>query len=92
MPHNCTVALKEPYSVRWLSLHETVTAVEKCWPALVAALGVDAATLTNHVANGLAMKANKFQFVLITSLMADVLPLFTKLSKVFQAENPDFAR
>ena len=64
--------------------------MKKCWPALVAALGEDAATLNNGIANGLAKKVEQLKFVLTTSLMADVLPLFTKLSKVFQAENLDF--
>ena len=59
MLHNCTVALKEPHSVRWLSLHEAVTAVKKCCPALVAALGEDAATLNNGVAKNWTGKEDR---------------------------------
>ena len=37
------MTLKQPSSVRWLSLHEAIKSLVKCWPALVAALGDDAA-------------------------------------------------
>ena len=49
----CQVALKEPHSVRWLALHEAVSAVLKCFPALIAAVGEDAAN-GNPVAIGLS--------------------------------------
>ena len=58
--------------MRWLSLQEAVTAVKKCWPALVAALGEDAAKLNKDVANGLAKKTEHIKFVLTTSLKANI--------------------
>ena len=87
---HCTVAVKEPHSVRWLSLHEAVDAIRKCWPALVTALGEDAVNLNNGTANGLSKKVEQFTFLAHTCLLCDVLPLFTKLSKAFQAEKLDF--
>lgn len=86
---NTTVALKEPHSVRWLALHEAVEAIFKCWPALVAALGEDAVNQNTGVPNGLSKRVETYQFVAHTCLFLDILPLFTKLSKTFQAENLD---
>ena len=83
------VALKEPHSVRWLSLHEAVNAVKKCFPALVAALGEDAAN-GNAVARGLSKNTETYTFVAHTCLLSDILPLFTKLSKCFQLHNLDY--
>ena len=82
------VTLEKPSSVRWLSLHEAVSALYKCWPALVACLGEDA--ISNAIARGLSQKVENFKFVAFTSLLLDVLPLFTKLSKVFQEETVDY--
>ena len=83
------VALKEPYSFRWLSLYEAVAAIKKCFPALVAALGEDAAN-GNAVARGLAKNSETYSFIAHTCVLNDVMPLFTKLSKCFQLHNLDY--
>ena len=56
------VALKEPYSFRWLSLYEAVAAIKKCFPALVAALGEDAVN-GNAVARGLSKNGETYSFI-----------------------------
>jgi hypothetical protein len=84
------VALIEPKSVRWLSLHEAVKAVEKCWPALVASLGEQAAGKNNPTAIGLSQKVETFSFVAYICLLNDILPSVTKLSKCFQDPALDY--
>ena len=84
------VSLKQPHAVRWLSLDQAVYAINHCWPALVIALG-EAAANGVAVARGLADKVEKYSFIGITCLLADILPNFSKMSKVFQRESLDFA-
>ena len=49
------VALKQPHTVRWLSLDHAVDAINKSWASLVAVLGEEAAN-GNAVARGLYAK------------------------------------
>lgn len=84
------ISLKQPHSVRWLSLHQAVEAIEHCWPALVMALGQEAAS-GNATAKGLVAKVEDYKFIGLTCLLYDVLPNFTRLSKIFQRNDLDFA-
>ena len=80
------VALKQPHSVRWLSLDQAVQAVYKCWSALVGSLGEDAVN-RNPTADGLAKKVETYPFLAHTAILCDILPIFTYLSKTFQASD-----
>ena len=84
------VSLKQPHAVCWLTLDQAVYAINHCWPALVFALG-EAAANGVATARGLADKVEKYSFIEITCLLADILPNFSKMSKVFQRESLDFA-
>ena len=55
MVDDMPVALKQPHSVRWLSLDHAVDAINKSWASLVAVLGEEAAN-GNAVARGLYAK------------------------------------
>ena len=88
---NTTVTLKEPKSVRWLSLDEAIQAIWKCWPALVGSMGQQAAA-GNPVAVGLSKKVESFSFIALTALLLDILPVFSILSKAFQAETLNFPK
>jgi hypothetical protein len=83
------VTLKRPHSVRWLSLHQAVSAIHSSWAALVITLGEEATS--NDQARGFLRQVDKFLFISLTCLLLDILPLFTKLSKVFQRASLDFS-
>ena len=84
------VRLKQPHAVRWLSLDQAVSAILQCWPALVVALKGEAND-GNSTANGLLRKIETYNFIALTCMLNDILPLFTRMSKRFQRENLDFA-
>ena len=84
------VTLKQPHPVRWLFLDQAVSAILQCWPALVVALSREANN-GNSTANGLLRKMETYNFIAITCMLNDILPLFTRISKSFQRENLDFA-
>ena len=88
---NHTVTLKAPHAVRWLSVHEAVEALHKTYAAVVASFGQDAAN-GNPAAVGLSRKIETFRFAAYMCLLLDVMPVFTKLSKVLQLETLDFEK
>ena len=61
-------------------------AVYSTWPALVSSLGQEAVQ-GNPTADGLAKKAETYTFLAYTSMLCDILPIFSKLSKVFQTSD-----
>ena len=82
------ITLKRPHAVRWLSLHQAVSAIHSSWAALVTTFGEEA--LNNDQALGYLRQVDKFIFIALTCILVDILPLFTKLSKVFQRACLDF--
>ena len=84
-----TVSLKQMNAVRWLSLDYAVDAIFKSWPSLVAVLGEEAAS-GNAVARGLSAKVESYTFIAYTCMLVDILPLFSKLSKVLQSDSLDY--
>ena len=65
------ICLKQPHAVRWLSLHQAVEAIYKCWPALTMALGQEAAT-GNATAKGLSTKVIIDKFWLIFFVIVEL--------------------
>lgn len=84
------ITLKQPHAIRWLSLDQAVTSIYKCWPALIAAHSREAANGTAQ-ARGLLAKMETYDFIALTCLLYDILPLFSRLSKTFQSESLDFS-
>ncbi|XP_046862797.1 transmembrane protein C17orf113-like [Xenia sp. Carnegie-2017] len=75
---------------RWLSLHNAVDAIYKCWSALVDCLEHQAAEKNDEnstKAKGYLKQVQQYKFVAATCMMKDVLPTLTKLSLYFQREN-----
>ena len=88
------VSLKAAAPTRWLSLHNAVDAIYKCWPALVDCLDHQAAEGHNDNsarAKGYLSQVRQCKFIAATCLMKYVLPTLTKLSKCFQRENVGLA-
>ena len=88
------VTLKVAASTSWLSLHNAVDAIYKCWPALVDCLDHQAAEDNNEnaaKAKGYLKQVQQYKFVAATCMMKDVLPTLTKLSVFFQKESVGLA-
>lgn len=88
------VTLKVAASTRWLSIHNAVDAIYKCWPALVDCLDHQAAEDNNEnaaKAKGYLKQVQQYKFVAATCMMKDVLPTLTKLSVFFQKESVGLA-
>lgn len=84
------VTLKAAAPTRWLSLHNAVDAIYKCWSALVDCLEHQAAEKNDEnstKAKGYLKQVQQYKFVAATCMMKDVLPTLTKLSLYFQREN-----
>ncbi|MEW8544162.1 MAG: hypothetical protein AB2693_11565 [Candidatus Thiodiazotropha sp.] len=83
---NDIVSLKEPCSVRWLSLTRAVTAIKANLPALLMELDEDAAR-GNTQAEGILRQIRQYSFVALTYSLLDILPVMDKLNIVFQRED-----
>ena len=68
-------SLKEPHSVRWLSLTRAIDSIYSNWPSLV------------DTTNGLLAQIKAFKFVAIMHMLLNVLPILDSLSRSFQLEN-----
>ncbi|XP_070546167.1 uncharacterized protein C17orf113-like [Ptychodera flava] len=79
------LSLKQPCSVRWLSLSRAVKSIQSNWPALVMELDEDART--NPTADGTVRQLKQYAFIALTHTLADVLPIMDRLNLVFQREN-----
>lgn len=79
-------SLKEPCSVRWLSLSRVVKAIHANLPSLILELDEEAAR-NNATAIGLLRRVKTFQFVAATHMLMDILPVMDKLSTNFQRDN-----
>ncbi|XP_071095521.1 zinc finger protein 862-like [Haliotis cracherodii] len=84
-------SVKQPCTVRWLSLIRAVTSTRLNWSALVIEIEEEAAQRKNTVAVNLAKKLKTFSFVATTYMLSDVLPYMEKLVTVFLKDNLNLA-
>ncbi|XDV12684.1 hypothetical protein PO909_001281 [Leuciscus waleckii] len=80
------VSLKQPCTVRWLSLHRAVEAMKHNWAAVAMELNEEAVG-GNTQAQGLLGQIQTYSFIALTHALADLLPVMTKLNLVFQKDN-----
>ncbi|XP_070546128.1 uncharacterized protein C17orf113-like [Ptychodera flava] len=79
------LSLKQPCSVRWLSLSRAVKAIKCNWPALIMELDED--PRNNPTADGILRQIKQFSVVALTHTLSDVLPVMERLNLVFQRED-----
>ncbi|XP_070184089.1 uncharacterized protein C17orf113-like [Littorina saxatilis] len=84
------VSLKEPCSVRWLSLTKATESVFAHWQELVLALGEEART--NATAEGILRQMQTHSFVAIMHMMLDILPIIDRLNKCFQEQDVNLSK
>ena len=79
------VSLKEPCSVRWLSLTKATESILLNWPSLVLELDEETAR-GNATAGGLLKKMKRYSFVVLAATLMDILPVMDKLNRFFQQD------
>lgn len=77
--------------VRWLSYNGAVEAVLTEHLALLESLSDDARELNVAEAIGLYSQLQSFNFIASNHMLGDILPVLTKLSMMFQAEDLNFS-
>ena len=77
--------------VRWLSYNGAVEAVLTEHDALLDSLSDDARELNVAEAIGLYAQLQSFSFMACIRMLADILPVLTKLSLLFQSEDLNFS-
>ena len=80
-------SLKQPCSVRWLSLQRAVDSLRQNWPAIVMELGEEASRQKNAVADGLLRQVHTFAFIAMTHMLSDILAIINRLNLVFQKDS-----
>ena len=84
--------LREPADTRWLSCDEAIQVIRRSLdPLSVALQDLASSDAGDATALGLAGLFRQYTFVAAVFFMAEVLPILSRLSKVFQTENLPFS-
>ena len=83
--------LREPAETRWLACDEAVQVMKRSLDPLSTTLQEIADEDGDATALGLAGLFKKYSFIAAVFFMAEVLPVLSRLSKVFQTENLAFS-
>ena len=78
-------SLKEPCSVRWLSLSKAIESIFANWTSLMLELEEESAR-GNATASGLRKQIKKYSFVTIAAMLLDILPVMDTLNRFFQQD------
>ena len=81
------IKIQEAKDVRWLSHHNAVMALLKCFPAVINTLKLEAENRRCPTAVGLLHHLKKFSFVAFLHMMADVLPHLKIMTQLFQVRH-----
>ncbi|KAE8293775.1 hypothetical protein D5F01_LYC06711 [Larimichthys crocea] len=87
---NSRVKLVQAKDVRWLSHNQAVIALKRTYAAVVTSLEHEATERNEATARGLATFLTTFQFTATLLMLCDILPLLSKLSRLFQRTEVDF--
>lgn len=85
-----TLKYREVHSVRWMSFYEALEAVFRTLDPLLTYL--HSRGLKDPTAKGLLKSLATTQFLYITHMMMDVIPIVSKLCLTFQSEQLDVAK
>nr|XP_033774005.1 transmembrane protein C17orf113 homolog isoform X2 [Geotrypetes seraphini] len=86
---SCNINLNSPKTVHWTSILKAVETIDSSWPTLV--LLLESESEKSPVALGLCEELKKFQFVALTKVLLDILPIFQKLTQFFHIEDLDLS-
>jgi hypothetical protein len=86
------VKLKHAIEIRWLALHDAVSAVHSSYGSLVAAVINDASSKQISIKAQAVLKfIMEYNFPAVTALLCDVLKILSNLSKKFQSDDIDLS-
>lgn len=90
-PH---LKLKDPISIRWLSMENAVKVIHRCYGSIVAYLQSNEGknTVGDNVAEGLLRDVLHYKFPAFTALLADILGVVGVLCRSLQAESLDVSQ
>ena len=80
-------SVKQPCSVRWLSMGRAVKSIKEMLPALVYEIEEEAADRNNTTAINIQKKMKTYSFIAMTYVLSDILQLMDKLVTIFQKDN-----
>ncbi|KAJ8303761.1 hypothetical protein KUTeg_018684 [Tegillarca granosa] len=83
--------IKEIHSVGWFAFFSALEAVFHTWGSLVTYFEQEKQCEKGGTAKGIHTQLVQFEFVAVTYLLMDIMPILTKLSLSFQKENLDIA-
>ena len=83
--------LNQPADTRWLSHDAACQMLMRVLPAVIASLEREAAERGQALAIGLCKVVKQYNFISTLYMMCDVLPLLSRLSRVFQSSILDLA-
>ncbi len=85
------IRIKEVHSVRWFSFYNALEAVHKCWQPLGMLFEQNVSSKNDPKSKGFLKTMATSQFLIVTNMLMDVIPILTHLSMVFQKENLDLS-
>lgn len=83
--------IKEIHSVRWFAFYSALEAIFHTWASLVTYFEQEKQAEKGGVAKGIHSQITQFEFVGVTYLLMDIMPILTKLSLSFQKQDIDIA-
>lgn len=81
----------ELHSVRWLAMHDAVQCIYRTLDALMVFLESEISEGRDTIARGILKAIKNVNFVYITHILMDILPILANLSKIFQKDVADFS-
>lgn len=83
--------IKEIHSVRWFAFYSALEAIYHTWGSLVTYFEQEKQSEKGGVTKGLHTQLTQFEFVGVTHLLMDVMPILTTLSLSFQKKDIDIS-
>ncbi|XP_060606407.1 zinc finger protein 862-like [Ruditapes philippinarum] len=83
--------IKEIHSVRWFAFYSALEAIFHTWGSLVTYFEQEKQAEKGGTAKGIHSQLTQFEFVGVTYLFMDIMPILTKLSLSFQKQDIDIS-
>ena len=88
---NDKLKIKEVHSVRWFAFYSALEAVFHTWSSLVTFFEQEKQAEKGGTAKGIHSQLTQFEFVGVTYLLMDIMPVLTKLRLSFQKKDIDIS-
>ena len=89
--HDKQLKIKEIHAVRWFAFFSALEAVYHTWSSLVTYFEQEKQAEKGGAAKGIHSQITQLEFIGVTYLLMDIMPILNKLSLSFQKENLDIA-